>query len=281
MPRLSLIIIFLMLFLGCGPSAEERANLTAHSLTEQAHRFLENDLIDAAQDCAEKAVATPDATDTAEAQALLKRIAEIKYQRAWKKAQRELQPLFEEATAQLEAGKEQEAVALVVKKATESTGAQADCANEFLNRLRASLDTDRAHQFWRSFNLSALLGFEEKKILPKTVWDRNWGVPLENPSLLAAWKQTLLATLPEVIEEKKQEAARAVPQTPFGALNTTLTVPMEEISAHPENWYGKQVYFSGAWVRGGVKRDPGHGYTLSVLSSEQKPVSSEGHSVRK
>ena len=41
---------------------------------------------------------------------------------------------------------------------------------------------------------------------------------------------------------------------------------MEEVSEHPEKWYGKRMYFDNVWVQGGIKRDPEFGYTVSVLS---------------
>lgn len=265
------IAILTLLLCGCGPSAEERANLTAQSLTEQGRKFFSAGLIDEAEDCAEKALATPGATDTADAKALMKEIAELRYTRAWKKGEKELEPAFEMAFGHLDDGKHDEALRLIESEADAATGAKADCARRFLGTLKSAVNTGRAHGLWEPFDLAELEEFAKNGTFPKITWQEEWGPPLEDPRFLAAWRKTLAAALPEQIEQKREEAAHAVPQSPPGALDTNLSVPMEEVNANPEKWYGKRIYFNNAWIRGGIKRDPEHGYTVSVISPNDTP----------
>ena len=277
----TIVLVSLLLAAGCGPSAEERANLTVQSLTEQAQSFLESGLIDEAEMCLKKAIATPGATDTEAAEALVSEVKRTKYQRAWKKAEKELTPSFNEAVAKLESGAQDEAVAIVEKTIGDANGPKADCARQFLGRLRAVLDSNRAQAFWSAFDVAQLEKFRETDAFPETTWLDTWGALPKRPALLAAWRKTLRASLPEVVRRKKEEAAHAVPQSPEGNLDTNLTVPMEEVSGNPSKYFGKRVYFNGAWIRGGIKRDATHGYTVSVISPNNRrfPAKANGETM--
>lgn len=267
----SAIIILSLLFPGCGPSAEQRANQTVESLAEQAENFYEAGLIDEAEECAKRAIATPEATDTEKARNLKKKIERLKYERAWKKAETELKPAFDEVVELLEADKGDEVVALVDRIVAASSGVKADCAKQLFAPLRASLDVSRAASFWGDYDLVQLQRFAESNTLPESIWIDQWGPRPEDPVALATWKKTLAKTLPNAVERKQIEAAQAVPQSPPESFDTNVTVPMEEVSDHPEKWYGKRIYFNNVWVRGGIRRDPEFGYTVSVLSPNGNP----------
>ena len=246
--------------------AEERANQTVKSLTEQAENFYEAGLIDEADECAKRAIATPEATDTEMARDLTKKIERLRYERAWKRAETELKPSVDKAVELLEAGKGDEVVVFVDRIVAESSGVKADCAKQLLAPLRDSLDVNRAASFWGDYDLVQLRQFAEANTLPESVWIDQWGPRPKDPVVLAAWKKTLAKALPEAVKRKQTEAEQAVPQSPPESFDTNVTVPMEEVSDHPEKWYGKRIYFNNVWVRGGITRDPEFGYTVSVLS---------------
>ncbi len=264
--RWKLIAILTILLSACGPSAEERANLTARSLTEQGQRFLSAGLIDEAEDCAKRAAAIPGATDTSGAEVLRAAIAELRYSRTWEKGRKELETVFEAALTCLEEGRNEEALNLIQAELDAAAGAKADCAGNFLKDVEAALNTRRAGDFWKPFPLESLEEFSRNNTLPEEIWDEDWGMPLENPALLAAWKRTLAEALTEEIGIKREEAARAVPQSPGFPFDTNLSIPMEEVNRNPEKWYEKRIYFNNAWVRGGIRRDAEHGYVVSVIS---------------